>query len=493
MMRASGILMHISSLPSKYGIGTFGQEAYDFVDFLEQAGQKYWQILPVGCTSYGDSPYSSFSTFAGNPYFIDLEVLCGQGLLTQEECESFDWGDDPKNVDYAKLFESRYQVLHLAFDRDQKLLSSKEFKDWCEENREWLDDFALYMAVKFDSDMVSWQEWEEGIRTRKPKAMKACRKKLQKEILFFQYTQYKFFEQWNKLKQYANDKGIKIIGDIPIYVAGDSADTWANPELFLFDKKLRPIDVAGCPPDAFSATGQLWGNPIYNWEQHKKTGYAWWVRRVRMAFQLYDTVRIDHFRGFESFYAIPYGELTAENGEWRKGPGIDIFNTLKKELGELDIIAEDLGYLTEDVRKLLRDTGYPGMKVLQFAFDSRENSDYLPHNYDHNNVVYTGTHDNETLAGWFETAPKADVRFAIEYFHLTKTEGYNWGFIRQTYMTTSDLAVIPIQDFLNLGCEARMNTPSTLGGNWMFRLEPGALTEKLAKKIRRMVKTYRRI
>lgn len=488
-MRASGILMHISSLPSKYGIGTFGKEAYDFVDFLEKSGQKYWQILPVGSTSYGDSAYSSFSTFAGNPYFVDLETLCEEGWLTKEECEAVDWGSDPANVDYGKLFENRYTVLRKAYEREKEHIDMTAFK---EENKDWLGDFALFIALKFKFNLVSWQEWDEDIKKREPAAMAKYQEELKDEIDFYTYIQYKFFEQWHKLKQYANEKGIQIIGDIPIYVAGDSADTWSNTDLFLFDETVTPIDVAGCPPDAFSATGQLWGNPIYRWEKHKETGYDWWTKRVKAALELYDVVRIDHFRGFESFWAIPYGDETAQNGEWRKGPGIDIFNVLKEKLGDMNIIAEDLGYLTQEVRDLLAASGFPGMKVLQFAFDSREESDYLPHNYGKNCVVYTGTHDNATLKEWFETAPEEDVAFAIKYFRLTEDEGYNWGFIRHTYMTVANLAVIPIQDFLNLGAEARMNTPSTVGNNWKFRLTDGVLTDELAEKINDLVKTYSR-
>lgn len=488
-MRASGILMHISSLPSPFGIGTMGKEAYDFVDFLVKAGQKYWQILPVGCTSYGDSAYSSFSTFAGNPYFIDLTILQEEGALQYDECVMLNWGDDEHNIDFGKIFESRYDILRLAYNREKDKLDLSEFR---EENKEWLEDFALYMALKFEFDMVSWQDWDEDIKKRDPQTMLLFKTKLKDDVDFFVYLQYKFFQQWFRLKQYANDHGIKIIGDIPIYVAEDSADAWSHSELFLFDSSVTPIDVAGCPPDAFSATGQLWGNPIYDWKKHQETGYSWWVSRVKMAFRLYDKVRIDHFRGFESFYAIPYGEKTAQIGEWRKGPGIEIFNILKRELGDLDIIAEDLGYLTEDVHRLLQETGYPGMKVLQFAFDSREESDYLPHNYQHNCVVYTGTHDNDTLAGWFQSAPPEDVAFAIRYFHLTEDEGYCWGFIRQTMMTVADLAIIPIQDYLNLGSEARMNTPSTLGCNWKFRLSQNALTDELANKIHGLVSTYKR-
>lgn len=485
--RAAGTLLHISSLPSPYGIGTFGQAAFSFVDFLAEAKQRYWQILPVGCTSYGDSPYSSFSTFAGNPYFIDLDILCEEGLLKQKEYAELDWGDDPERVDYETLFNLRYRILRKAFLRDQTDLSAFEAQ-----NADWLPDFSLFMALKFECKLLSWMEWPEDLKRRDPQALETYRNKLRQEIRFFVWQQYKFFEQWNALKSYANAQGIRIIGDLPIYVAGDSADTWSHPELFLFDKNLNPVDVAGCPPDAFAATGQLWGNPIYDWEANRNSGYDWWTRRIRAAFGLYDMVRIDHFRGFESFYAIPYGDPTAEFGVWRQGPGIELFRHLRQELGNLPIIAEDLGYLTPAVRKLLKQSGYPGMKVLQFAFDSREESDYLPHNYQHNCVVYTGTHDNDTLCGWFQSAPRADVRFAKRYLKLTRSEGYHWGFIRQAYMSVADLAVIPMQDFLAQGSEARMNTPSTLGENWQYRMKAGADTPELAQKIGDLVQTYGR-
>lgn len=485
--RASGTLLHISSLPSPFGIGTFGKEAFAFVDFLAEAKQKYWQILPVGPTSYGDSPYSSFSTFAGNPYFIDLDLLCAEKLLKKSEYASLDWGSDPERTDFEKLFAHRYKVLRKAFQRDQSDLSA-----FTKENADWLPDFSLYMALKFECNLRSWMEWPELLKRRDPNTLERYRKKLANEIRFFVWQQYKFFEQWNALKSYANAQGVRIIGDLPIYVAGDSADTWSHPELFLFDEQLNPIEVAGCPPDAFAATGQLWGNPIYHWEAHQASDYDWWTRRMRSAFTLYDVVRIDHFRGFESFYAIPYGDPTAEFGVWRQGPGIDLFRHFKQALGKLDIIAEDLGYLTPAVRRLLKQSGYPGMKVLQFAFDSREESDYLPHNYQHNCVVYTGTHDNDTLCGWFQSAPRADVRFSKRYFHLSRSEGYHWGFIRHAYMSVADLAIIPMQDFLAQGSEARMNTPSTIGDNWQYRMKPGADTPELAAKIAVLVQMYSR-
>lgn len=491
MKRASGILMHISSLPSPYGIGTFGKEAYQFVDFLKQAGQRYWQILPIGPTSYGDSPYQSYSTFAGNPYFVDLDFLREQKLLAPEELSRPNWGNDAAAVDFPALEKYRFAVLHRAFSRFDQTHTA--FQKFCKKQSWWLDDYALYMALKGQNDGKGWMEWDKGLRLRKPAALKAAREELHSECAFWAFVQYEFFAQWSKLKKYAAKKGIKIIGDIPIYVALDSADVWANRELFQLDKDGRPIEVSGCPPDAFSATGQLWGNPLYRWDRHKKDGYKWWMRRIQAASERYDVTRIDHFRGFDSYYAIPYGDETAENGHWRKGPGWDFFKTLQRTLGDVPIIAEDLGYLTDSVRKLLKKTGYPGMKVLQFAFDSREESDYLPHNYDKNCVVYTGTHDNDTIDGWFHTIPGEDAAFCRDYLRLNEAEGYHWGFIKGAWASVGDTAIAQMQDFLNLDTSARMNTPSTVGCNWKWRLTPGVLDVALAKKIRHITKLYGRL
>ena len=489
--RSSGILMHISSLPNAYGIGTFGREAYEFIDFLELAGQKYWQILPLGPTGYGDSPYQSFSSFAGNPYFIDFEILEKEGLLYSAEYKDIDFGSYIDSVDYEKIFNYKLPILRLAFERgkNQYSLQIEEFQ---KENKDWLEDYAFYMAVKVYFDLRSWQEWDDDIKLRIPKAIKRYKEELREEIQFWIFLQYIFFKQWCDVKVYANEKGINIIGDIPIYVAEDSADTWANSELFVLDQNKCPLVVAGCPPDAFSKTGQLWGNPIYDWEALKKRNYDWWIKRIKASYKLYDLIRIDHFRGFESYWEIPYGDLTAEKGRWVKGPGIEIFHALKKELGELPIIAEDLGFLTEDVIQLRKDTGYPGMKVLQFAFDTKEESDYLPHHYDTNSVVYTGTHDNDTVKGWFKTADPAEVSHAIDYLKLQEEEGYHWGFIRGAWSSVSYLAIAQMQDFLGLGSEARMNTPSTLGCNWKWRVEKEELSPELAHKISQITKLYGR-
>ena len=490
-MRESGVLLPIFSLPSKYGIGCFSKEAYRFVDQLKRAGQKKWQILPLGPTGYGDSPYQSFSTFAGNPYFIDLETLIQEGLLTEEECDAADFGDKKDEVDYEKLYFNRFDLLRKAYSRFNP---DESYWQFVNENGDWLPDYCLYMAIKARQGGVSWIEWEEGYRNRVPEYIQKAKEELREEIEFYQFQQYKFDCQWKKLHAYANENGIEIIGDVPIYVAFDSADTWANPELFQFDEENLPKAVAGCPPDAFSATGQLWGNPLYDWEHHKKTGYAWWLKRIAYCFRLYDVVRIDHFRGFDEYYAIPYGDKTAEHGHWEPGPGMDLFNKINEELGELKIIAEDLGFLTDSVLKLLKDSGYPGMKVIQFAFDSRDSDNYLPHSYPNNCVVYTGTHDNTTTRAWFHEARKECRDFAKEYLRkpALDEDTLAWDFIAMAMGSVADLCVIPLQDYLCLDGRARINMPSTLGGNWVWRMDEDAVTEELVEQIRRMTKLYGR-
>lgn len=491
-MRSCGVLLPVSSLPSRYGIGSFSKEAYEFIDQLERAGQRNWQILPLGPTGYGDSPYQSFSTFAGNPYYIDLETLTAEGLLREEECMLCDFGDEPQYIDYQKMCEQRFEILRKAFER---FTENENYTEFVRENEWWLDNYCLYMAIKNHNDGKCWIEWEPALRDREEEALVLAREELDEEIRFFCFQQYMFAKQWKKLKAYANEKGVRIIGDIPIYVAFDSADTWADPELFQFDENHVPKAVAGCPPDAFSATGQLWGNPLYDWEYHKKTGYAWWIRRMKYCLTLYDVVRVDHFRGFDEYYSIPYGDKTAEFGHWEKGPGIDLFDALRESLGEMNIIAEDLGYLTDSVLELLKNTGYPGMKVIQFAFDSREASNYLPHTYTNNCVVYTGTHDNNTTAAWYWEMNEHDRAFSEEYLGNAKSdaEEKTWDFIRMALSSVADLAIIPVQDYLGLGQEARINQPSTLGNNWKWRLASGQITEKLLEKMRRMAQIYGRL
>lgn len=492
-MRASGILLHISSLPSPCGIGTFGQAAYDFVDFLHRSGQQYWQILPVGPTSYGDSPYQSFSTFAGNPYFIDLDLLEAEDLLEKSEYMGLNWGQNNKYVEYNKIYELRFPVLRAAFKRGfpRDMEAVAAFR---QENAFWVDDYALFMSLKGSFGGKPWLEWDKPLRMREPGALEQARQDLKEEIDFWIYLQFLFFKQWDLLKCYAKGKGVSLIGDLPIYVAMDSADVWASPALFSLDEEMEPKLVAGVPPDYFSKDGQLWGNPIYDWDAHKKSGYAWWIARVKAARALYDLLRIDHFRGFASYYAIPYGSVNARKGKWISGPGMDLFKALQKALGSLDIIAEDLGTLTEDVEELLKESGYPGMKVLQFAFDDNWDNNYLPHNHVENCVVYTGTHDNDTLANWWATAlSKEQQRRAAEYLRLTNREGIHWGMVRAAWGSIAELSVAPIQDVLGLDGRARMNTPSTLGENWRFRLTQEMLTPGLEKKLYRLTQLYSRL
>lgn len=490
-MRRSGILMPVSAFPSRYGIGTFSKEAYDFVDFLADAEQSLWQLLPLGPTGYGDSPYQSFSTFAGNPYFIDPDDLVEKGWLTAKECEATFAGSDSDDIDYEHIYKTRFKLLRKAYERSD-INRDKDFLKFSEDNAFWLDDYALYMAVKNSFDSVSWIEWDEDIRLRRPSAVSSYRKKYADEITFYKFQQYMFSVQWMALKKYANGKGVQIVGDIPIYVAFDSADTWSHPELFQLDEENLPIAVAGCPPDAFSATGQLWGNPLYKWEVHAATGFEWWIRRFEYCYRLYDMVRIDHFRGFDEYYSIPYGDETAEFGHWEKGPGYEIFKAFKKALGSKPVIAEDLGFLTDSVIKLVKKTGYPGMKVLLFAFDSREPSDYLPHMYTRDTVVYTGTHDNDTVEGWIESAKRADVSFAARYLGVKRRRDIREALIRAAHSSVSDTCIIPMQDYLGLDNTARINMPSTLGGNWVWRMDRNALTDELSEHIRDLTILYGR-
>ena len=495
--RAAGILMPISSLPSEYGIGCFSKSAYEFVDWLKKAGQSYWQILPLGPTSYGDSPYQSFSTFAGNPYFIDLETLIEEGVLTKKECDAVGWGRAKGSIDYKKIYEGRYPLLRKAYERS-KVQENTEYQKFVEENSWWLSDYALFMAVKDRFGGVEWKQWADDIKLRWGPAMDYYREELYFDIEFQQYMQFKFYEQWMKLKAYANKKGIQIIGDIPIYVAMDSADTWAHPELFQLDEENVPVAVAGCPPDGFSATGQLWGNPLYRWGYHRETGYQWWLSRLSYVFRLYDVVRIDHFRGFDEYFSIPYGAETAVDGHWEKGPGIELFWRVREALGEKPVIAEDLGYVTDTVRDLVRDSGFPGMKVLEFAFDSRDSgcaNDYLPHNYPENSVAYTGTHDNETLVGWWGSISKEEQKLTREYLCDTYTpekELYK-SLISLVMRSAAKLCVIPMQDYLGLDNRYRMNTPSTVGTNWKWRIRKNQLSVKLQKEIHGIALRYGRM
>ena len=484
--------MPVFSLPSRYGIGTLGREARAFIDFLAAAGQTYWQMLPVGPISYGDSPYQSFSTFAGNPYYVDLDLLVEDGLLKKNEVTRPDWGSDPGRVDYGKLYENRFPVLELAWrrgrERDREALAA-----FREEKKDWLPDYALFMALKRHFGMRPWSEWpEEDIRLHKPEACARWREALGDDVEFFEYIQFLFFRQWRDLKAYAGEKKIAIIGDIPIYVAMDSADVWAEPRWFQLDETGVPTEVAGVPPDYFNEDGQLWGNPLYRWDALEKDGFGWWIRRVAGASTLFDVLRIDHFRGLESYYAVPYGDTTAKNGRWVKGPGMALVGVLSSWFHDTAFIAEDLGYMTPEVRKLLADSGFPGMKVLEFAFDSREPSDYLPHTYPRHCVCYTGTHDNATLMAWRKEAAAADLRFAKAYLGLNEEEGFARGIIRGGMSSVADLFVCQMQDYLGLGAEGRVNVPGVPQGNWTWRMQPKAATKKLAKEIRTLTKRYGR-
>lgn len=489
--RSSGILLHITSLPNEYGIGDFGKGAYDFIDFLERAGQKNWQILPLGMTGYGASPYQCFSAFAGNPYLIALDELIEEGLLEKEDLKRYPLGSDRQRVQYDLIYQNKMKLLRLSYQR-AKEQEKEKLEKYYKKYHAQLRDFAVYMALRKFYDEKPHQQWQEKHRISNSKEVRNFEQTNQDEIYFWIYTQYLFSRQWKKVKEYANRKKIKIIGDMPIYVSADSSDVWANPKLFKLDEDLRPKLVAGCPPDAFSKEGQLWGNPIYDWKNMEKDDYSWWIRRVKHSFTEVDTLRIDHFRGFESFWQVPYGAPNAVKGKWSKGPGYRLFKKIKDELGDLDIIAEDLGFLTEKVVRLIGRTGYPGMKILQFAFSSEEESDYLPHHFDQNAVVYTGTHDNNTLSGWFKTLSAQDLDFAVRYMKLDEEEGYNFGAIRTAWSSTAYLAVVPMQDFLELGEECRMNTPSTVGGNWEWRVLEEQLTEELAEKIWELTKRYGR-
>lgn len=489
-MRSAGILCHISSLASPYGIGTLGKKAYEFVDFLEKAGQKWWQVLPVCPTSYGDSPYQSNSAFAGNPYFIDLDILCEAGLLKKSEINNYFFGDDPEKVDYKLMFDYRYPLLRKAYARFEK---SQEYFDFCDRNRFWLDDYALFMAIKEHNHYCCWLDWDADVRFCREDALNFYRDRLSRNIEFYYFLQFEFYRQWADLKRYANERGIGIIGDMPIYVALDSAEVWKSPWLFELDENKLPRRVAGCPPDAFSDKGQLWGNPLYNWDLMREQGYDWWIKRLRLSFELFDRVRIDHFRGFEAYYAIEYGRDDARVGVWEKGPGMALFDAVRARLGNVGIIAEDLGFLTDDVHALLANTGYPGMKVLQFAFNPYEDNMYLPHNYPRNCVAYTGTHDNDTFLGWFSAVKGEEKNFAADYLGIKRKAAAPAAAIRALMASPADTVIIPFQDYLGKGSESRMNTPSTTGGNWLYRMLPDEPDGALMREIRELTNTFRRI
>ncbi|MFT8888528.1 MAG: 4-alpha-glucanotransferase [Ethanoligenens sp.] len=490
--RGAGVLLPVSSLPSPYGIGALGSAAYDFVDFLKKAGQNYWQVLPIGPTSFGDSPYQSFSAFAGNPYFIDLDTLVEQGLLTREEIEAKDWGADSANVEYGKIFDARFTILKQAYARSRHL-STEAYQKFCIENADWLPDYSTYMAIKTQFGNRSWVEWPDDIRLRRPDVLAAYTERLQDEIGFWSFCQFLFFEQWRKLKAYANQNGIRIIGDIPIYVSLDSADVWVYGDFFQLDTDRHPTAVAGVPPDMFSATGQLWGNPLYDWEAMKKDGFTWWKRRMHASAGLYDIIRIDHFIGIVRYYSIPADADTAMNGVWKTGPGSSLLATFGEALGDAKVIAEDLGLVTPAVRRVKQQFGYPGMKLMEFGFDSDAENDNLPHRFETNCIAYGGTHDNEPLTGFFKHQKKKEAAFTKAYLNVRRRGDLTWALIRAAYASVADIAIFQMQDYLGLDNRARMNLPSTIGNNWKWRMLKTQLTQPLADAMRKLAETYGRI
>ncbi len=488
-MRESGILYPISSLPSRFGIGCFSKEAYEFVDFLKKAKQSYWQILPLGPIGFGDSPYQPFSAFAGNPYYISLENLIEDGLLTWDEVEAFDFGQDLERVDYGALYNYRFQVLALAYERFKaQRQDNVDYFSFIKVERFWLEDYAIYMTLKQKNEGKSWVDWPKEERDRDPEAILNILETMSDEVEFIYFQQYMFFKQWTKLRTYANDNGVQIIGDIPFYVAMDSADAWSQPDTFKLD------EVAGCPPDAFSATGQLWGNPIYNWKKMKASGYEWWMKRIARNYELYDVIRFDHFHGFCDYYSIPIDEKDALNGTMHPGPRMDFFKALKKKMGNVKVIAEDLGTITPEKEQLLIDSGFPGMKVLQFAFSKGQDSVYLPHHHIQNSVVYTGTHDNSTTRAWIEEINDADRMYVRQYIRSENSDygGFVWDFIREAYRSVADLCIVPITDYIVKGNEARLNHPGVAQGNWQWRMLPNFLSDELCESIAQMTELYGR-
>ena len=493
--RQSGVLMHISSLPGKYGIGSFGKSAYDFVDFLVRTKQRYWQILPLGTTSYGDSPYQSFSAFAGNTYFIDFDILIEEGLLNEVDVKGADFGDDPRKVDYAKIFDARRPIMEKAVARFLKADDLSDYESFVEQNAAWLEVFAEYMAIKEHFDNLAWTEWpDEAIRRREAASLASYREKLADKLTYHRVTQYLFFKQWLRLKAYANEHHIEIVGDMPIYVAADSADVWAQPHFFKTDAVGKPTCVAGCPPDEFSETGQLWGNPIYDWEAMDKDGYAWWIERLRESFKIYDIVRIDHFRGFESYWEVPAGSETSASGKWVKGPDYKLFAAVKEALGDLNIIAEDLGFMTDEVIELRERTGFPGMKILPFAFNPDDESIDSPHLAPNNSVMYTGTHDNNTVLGWYkDEIDDATRQYMAQYTNRKEYETVPHAMLRTIFASVSFMVIATMQDLLELDSAARMNYPSTIGGNWTWRMTAEELNPIVEGELYSLTKTYRRM
>ena len=491
MDRRFGIILPVYSIPSRYGIGSLGKEAYSFVDFLSKSGVGLWQVLPLGPTSYGDSPYQCFSAFAGNDYFIDLDKLKDEGLLTEADLAGADDGWDPQFVDYGRIYSTRYEILEKASERFFSSPDEDYFK--FTESVSWLEDYALYMAIKRSFGMVAWTEWPEEYRDRRPEIIEAFREEHEDMLRHHRFCQYKFFSQWKALLRYAHRNGIEVVGDAPIYVSMDSADVWSNRDLFCLDEKGYPTVVAGVPPDYFSETGQLWGNPIYRWDEQKDRVYEWWERRVSSASILYDYLRIDHFRGFDSYWTIPADEETAINGEWVEGPGIGFIRFLKNAAGNMKLIAEDLGLLTPSVKALLRDSRLPGMKVLEFAFSGEGESDYLPEAYHVNCICYTGTHDNDPVCPWLDSLDEQSLEFFSEYMKKKGLTPDADGMIRLGLSSEARFFIVQMQDLLETGSGSRTNLPGVQEGNWRWRLTADAITEALSDRIMSLVKEYGRI
>ncbi|MBQ7821361.1 MAG: 4-alpha-glucanotransferase [Clostridia bacterium] len=487
-MRNCGTLLHISSLPGEYGIGNFGTDAYSFVDFLKKSGQNLWQILPLGITGYGDSPYQSFSSFAGNPYFIDPEGLYKDGLITKDTLDNEKIRAE--RVDYGRLYRERYGLLKHAMSNFNT--DDANYVEFCVKNAWWLDSFALFMTLKEVAGSKGMSEWEKEYRLKDKAALSNIESRYAQEISFWKITQYYFFKQWNDLRAYANANGVRVIGDIPIYVAADSADVWESPELFLVDAELEPKLMAGCPPDAFNDDGQLWGNPIYDWEAMRMDGYAWWKKRLAMTAKLYDLVRIDHFRGFCAYYTVEAGERTAKRGKWKEGPGNEFFEAVRNSLGNTGIIAEDLGFIDEPVRRLLQSCGFPGMKILEFGFDGNPDNEYLPHNYTKNCFAYTGTHDNDTFMSFYLKSDAKTKRYIRDYFNIDSSGDICYGAVRTLFASCADNVVIPLQDYIGVADAGRMNTPSSLGGNWVWRANISDFNDKLAERIYELAALYGR-
>ena len=486
-MRKCGILLPVSSLPSNYGIGTFGKCAYEFVDFLSLAKQGFWQVLPLGPTSFGDSPYQSFSSLAGNPYFIDLDMLKDENLIEDEDLVEL--SKLGLTIDYAAQYNLRYVVLRKAYSNFKP---NAKYNKFVKDNKHWLEDYSLFMSLKKTHNDASWNNWSDEYKFYNKKNLKEYYNANKDDVDFWKFLQFKFDEQWQELKEYAHQKGVEIIGDIPIYVAYDSADVWSNVKEFELNENLEPTNVAGCPPDAFCEDGQLWGNPLYNYQLMKEDGYSWWIRRMKKACELYDVIRIDHFRGFEAYYSIPASHVNARRGKWKKGPGYSLFSAIEKAIPGIRIIAEDLGFITEGVRKLLKKTGYPGMKIMEFAFDPSNDGEYMLHNHIKNCVVYTGTHDNVPLRGWFKELDQEHKHFVMEYLMLTDESKVCDQMIRMSLSSVADLTIIPFQDYLGLDSDTRINTPSTAENNWVYRINKEYLSYELAMYLAFLAKLYRR-